>query len=276
MRLVGVRRIISHCHVSVVSPDAAPPEAGLRRTIKQLIHRTPLRADRRVYAVSAFVAQRLAARNCYPVSRTHVIRNGIDVDRFSCSDARRASSVLRVFVAARATRFKGVQVLIEATRLLVRRPGLPAFVVHYAGDGPDMESFRTQAREAGQDGTFVFLGALPGTLAELCAADVVVVPSVWGDAAPLAAIEGLAAGKAVIATTAGGLPEIVGGPDTGLLVPPGDPLALADAIASLLTDGSMRIAIGEKAQRRAHELYSRTVSHQAIAARVIADLGLDA
>lgn len=275
MRLAGVRRIVTHCHVSVASPDPVPKERGLRRLAKMLIHMTPLRADT-VYAVSSFVMQRLVAKACYPASRTYVIRNGIDLDRFASTPVSAPQAPLKVFLGARATRFKGVQTLIEATELLARREGIPPFVVRYAGDGPEIDLFRTQAREAGIDGNFTFLGELSDIRGELAAADIVVVPSIWGDASPLAAIEALAAGKPVIAARAGGLPEIVGGGDSGVLVPPGDAAALADALAALLTDGSKRVALGANARRRARERYCEANFHREIAQRIIADFGLEA
>ncbi len=274
MRLAGVRRIVCHSHVSVPDPDPVPEVRGVKRWVKALVHRTPLASDT-VYAVSGFVAQRLSAQACYPVERTYVIRNGIDLEAFACPDRERSPGPLRVFLGARATKFKGVHTLIEATRLLAQRPDLPPFVVRYAGDGPDAEAFRAQAREAGLDGRFQFLGKLASTVSEICAADIVVVPSIWGDAAPLAAIEGLAAGKPVVAAKAGGLPEIVGGPDSGILVPAGDAPALADALASLLTDDRRRSTIAANARRRAHELYDQEASHRVLADRVKADFGLE-
>lgn len=275
MRLAGVQRIVSHSHVSVAGPDPVPEERGFRRLAKRLIYRTPLRADT-MYAVSSFVAQRLAARACYPVSRTHVIRYGIDLDRFAGGAAGTVQGPLRVYIGARATRFKGVQTLIEATRLLGSRDGIPPFVVRYAGDGPELESFREQARVGGIEGTFTFLGSLSDIRAELTAADIVVVPSIWGDASPFAAIEALAAGKPVVAARAGGLSEIVGGPDTGVLFPAGDAAALADALEALLNDKPRRLAIGENARRRAQERYAEASFNREIAKRVIEDFGLDA
>jgi glycosyltransferase involved in cell wall biosynthesis len=275
MRLAGVKYIVSHSHVSVAGPDPVPEERGLRRLAKQALYRTPLRADT-LYAVSSFVAQRLAARACYPASRTHVIRYGIDLDRFAGGVGGTEQGPLRVYLGARATKFKGVQTLIEATRLLVNRDGIPPFVVRYAGDGPEMEEFKAQAKAGGIEGTFAFLGSVSDIRPELAAADIVVVPSIWGDASPFAAIEALAAGKPVIAAQAGGLSEIVGGPDTGVLVPAGDALALADALEALLKDKPRRLALGENARRRAHERYAEAKFNREITERVVADFGLKA
>lgn len=274
MRMMGVRYIVSHVHVSVADPNPASAARGIRRIFKRAIQLTPLRADA-VYAVSSFVAQRLAVNDCCPSSRVHVIHNGIDLSKFACERPVAKSQPLRIFLGARATKFKGVQTLIEATRLLLKRDGIPPFVVHYAGDGPDIESFRTQAELAELRETFLFLGALPTTVSEVCAADVVVVPSIWGEAYSLSVVEAMAAGKAIVVTRAGALPEIVGGPDTGLFVPPGDADALANAIASLLTDEVRRAYLGVNARRRSHELFGQSSLQRALTNRIISDFHLD-
>jgi glycosyltransferase involved in cell wall biosynthesis len=72
------------------------------------------------------------------------------------------------------------------------------------------------------------------------------VLSSWAEGMPLVALEAMASGKAVIGTDVGALSEIVVDSETGLLVPPGDPHSLADAILSLLWNSDRRKAMGEK------------------------------
>lgn len=77
-------------------------------------------------------------------------------------------------------------------------------------------------------------------------ADVVVLPSLF-DALPHAVMEAQSAGKAVLTTSAGGIPEMVQHGETGFLVPPGDPAALAAGLAQLLTDEELRRRLGTNA-----------------------------
>jgi starch synthase len=102
-----------------------------------------------------------------------------------------------------------------------------------------------------------FLGVKPrGELVELYQqASVVAVPSVW-DNSPNVIYEAMACGTPVVASRVGGIPELVDDGVTGLLVPPGDADALADAIVALLGDPARRAQMGEHARERAVEEYS--------------------
>jgi len=82
--------------------------------------------------------------------------------------------------------------------------------------------------------------------------DVAVVPSLY-EPFGLVALEALACGVPVVATTAGGLKEIVEDGKSGLLVPPGDAPALARALLALLTNGSLRTKLAEDARQRAEQ-----------------------
>jgi glycosyltransferase involved in cell wall biosynthesis len=78
-----------------------------------------------------------------------------------------------------------------------------------------------------------------------------VVPSIWPEPLSLAAVEAMACGRPVVASAAGGLPEVVIDGETGLLVPAGDVDALRDALRALLSDPTLRRRLGEAARRRA-------------------------
>ena len=100
-----------------------------------------------------------------------------------------------VFAGARATKYKGISTLINATKILVHEKRLDNFIIHYAGDGPDMDSFRNTVKSNQLEKYFIFLGQLKDTHKYLCNAHIVVVPSAWGDAFPSAVSEALAAGN---------------------------------------------------------------------------------
>jgi glycosyltransferase involved in cell wall biosynthesis len=91
---------------------------------------------------------------------------------------------------------------------------------------------------------------------------VAVVPSRWPDPSPLVALEAMAAGRPVIASSVGGLPDIVQDGITGVLVPPGDVDALRAAMTRLLADPDLRTQMGEAAHQRAVKYSASTVVPQ--------------
>jgi len=88
------------------------------------------------------------------------------------------------------------------------------------------------------------------------AADVVVLPSVWKEPFPRVLLEAMTAGRAVVATRAGGIPELVADDVTGLLVPPRDPAALAAALLRVLGDEALRKRLGCAGRERALRLFN--------------------
>lgn len=86
-----------------------------------------------------------------------------------------------------------------------------------------------------------------------------IIPSVWPDPCPTVAIEAMASGRPVVATRIGGLPDLVSDGETGLLVPPDDPLALRAALARLIADSPLRERLGRAALHRFEQFRAGTV-----------------
>jgi glycosyltransferase involved in cell wall biosynthesis len=139
---------------------------------------------------------------------------------------------------------KGHDVLLQALEGL---PGVTGVVV---GEGPDMERLRTMARELGLGDRALLLGWQPSSRAWLQTFDVFVMPSLEEDL-PLAIVEAMLASRPVVATRVGGVSEAVLEGRTGLLVPPGDHAALADALRSLIDDPARREQMGSAAREHA-------------------------
>jgi glycosyltransferase involved in cell wall biosynthesis len=97
-------------------------------------------------------------------------------------------------------------------------------------------------------------------------ADVCVIPSVWDDAFPLAVLEAMAQGRAVIASRVGGIPEAIDSDAVGLLVPPRDERALAQAIRTLLDDPARRASMGRSARARIAANFRKDAQVSAITA----------
>lgn len=139
---------------------------------------------------------------------------------------------------------KGFPTLLEAAGQLARRRPPP--VVAIAGDGPARAEL---AASIAAGGTGVrLLGHRSDVAALLAAADVVVLPSRW-EGSPLAAQEALAAGRPLVATAVGGVPDLVG--DGAVLVPSGDPASLAVAVSVLLDDPAAAAAVAARGVARA-------------------------
>ncbi len=147
-------------------------------------------------------------------------------------------------VSGRVTAEKGVATALEAARLA----GVPIVI---AGTGRLQESLAAQFPEAD------FVGLLPrGELWRLlCTATAVVVPSQWFENASITVLEGMAAGVPLVASRIGGIPEQVADGCEGLLVPPGDVLALAAAMGALWAEPAAAAAMGARARQTARERY---------------------
>jgi glycosyltransferase involved in cell wall biosynthesis len=142
---------------------------------------------------------------------------------------------------------KRFDVLVEAAGRWPVPPGAagrPVTVI--AGDGPLRTPLEHAVRRAGVD--VRLLGHRDDVADLLAAADVVVVTSDW-EARALLVQEALTAGRPLVATAVGGLPELVG--DAALLVPPGDPAALAAAVGRVLADPAFAAELGRRGRERA-------------------------
>ncbi|MBE7699683.1 glycosyltransferase family 4 protein [Oerskovia sp. Sa1BUA8] len=196
----------------------------------------------RIVCVSAFLADETAT--LLPPGlrdRVVVVHNGVDAPAEHGARAPRGDTLHVVFVG-RTIPDKGADVVVDAVRRLAR-PDVRLTVVGSAGfDAAAPLTPHEKALRQRASGTPVppaFTGFLPrGEVREILrTADVVVVPSRWAEPFALTALEGMSAGAAVVASDVGGIPEAVG--SAGILVPPGDVVALADALAALADDESL-------------------------------------
>jgi glycosyltransferase involved in cell wall biosynthesis len=222
------------------------------------------RADAAV-AVSDAAARRLADLSGLPHRSIHVIPNGIEMESFDHSTEDRRSEVRAalsagpgeqlVLVPAVLREGKGHDVLLRA--LPAVRARVPAARLLVAGGGEREAALRSQTRALGDEmaAAVRFLGPRTDIPDLLAACDLVVLPSA-GEALPTALIEAAAAGRPVVATRVGGTPEVVVDGVSGLLVPPRNPAALADAIAILLLDRARARLYGTAARGIARSRFS--------------------
>jgi glycosyltransferase involved in cell wall biosynthesis len=173
---------------------------------------------------------------------------------------------------------KGHEVLIDAVpRLLARVPAAHVFVVgdEFAGDGGYRRALQERTARLGVAGRVHFTGHRSDVQNVLAGLDVLVNPSLE-ESACYAMVEALLMAKGAVASDVGGLPDTVQHGETGLLVPPGDPAALAAAVADLLADPPRRRAMGRLGRERCLRRFDiqRTVAEvEAVYRRALAARG---
>ena len=161
----------------------------------------------------------------------------------------------RFLFAGRIAPEKGLDVLVEAFRRVeLARPGAATLTVCGTGDSRTVMPIVRTTRAPELDGKVTWAGHVDDISAEIVRADAGVVPSRAPEAFGLAALEFMAAGIPVIASEIGALPEVTG-PD-GILVPPDDPAALADAMLRLIDSPELCARLGEAGKRRAAENFA--------------------
>ena len=142
---------------------------------------------------------------------------------------------------------KAYDVLIEAAALLRERaPDLRWLIVGEGGKRPELESLIS---ERGLGDTVRLLGHRDDVGDVIAAMDFGVSSSAW-EGSPIALMELMAAGKPIVATAVGGVPDLVVEGETGLLVPPGEPAALAEAFGGLVEDRALATRMGEAGRER--------------------------
>lgn len=224
----------------------------LLRLYRPLLALTLRRAARIIASSPGYIASS-------PFLRTHAAKCevapiGVDVMRFTPGD-RRANTVPRLLFVGRLRYYKGLHVLIEALRQV---EGVELWI---AGNGPERARLERQLADAGLNQRVRFLGDVAD--ADLPAlyrqADIFVLPShLRAEAFGIVLVEALASGLPCISTALGTGTDFVNvHEETGLVVPPGDATALAEAIRRLRDDPALRATYGATGVRRAQTLFSR-------------------
>ena len=234
------------------------------------LERRMARVSDRLVGISQATVDDLVRLGVAPRERFRVLPLGLDLDRLAepvpelRAEARRElgvaeDDVLVAFVG-RFAPIKRLGLLIEA--LAVARASEPRLRLAVVGDGDERAGLERRAGQLGVAADVRFLGYRRELRPVFAAADLAVLSS-DNEGTPVSLIEAAAAGLPAVATDVGGVGEVVSH-DTGILVPPNDPQALANAILTMATDPTRRQKAGQEARRRALDRYS--------AARLISDV----
>ena len=246
------------------------------------LHRIPILMHKR-YATSYGVLDRLCEKLLRRVilvseatrwdfasaAKQTLIYNGVDLDAFQASSEEVETFRNELFrdgtqpdalvgVVTRITPEKGIHFLVRAMHELKGKVDVRLLIVggpYFQKDVEYLETLKQEAVDLGVEDSVIFTGFLSETRIVTSLLDIVLVPSIIPEACPRTIIEAMAVGKPVIATPLGGSKELVT-PETGLLVPPEDASAVAEAIATLVSDRERLTAMGRAAQSRAVQLFS--------------------
>jgi glycosyltransferase involved in cell wall biosynthesis len=263
-RLRRWRADVLHTHLSTASllGSLAARLVGVPAiaTVHGLNTRTCFRFAGRLIAVSQAVKQHLVAQGV-PADRIRVIYNGIDLPlgpkaarRDLAAGMMRLSQAVVVGTVGRLGPEKGHRYLLEAVAELARRRELPPIQVLIVGEGRELVALRALAARLGIAERVTFAGFQRDVWPYLAAMDVFVLPSLK-EGLSLSALEAMALGKPVVASRVGGTPEVVEDGVTGMLGPPRDGSALAEALASLLGRRQAMAEMGKAGRQRVAERF---------------------
>ncbi len=234
-RAAGVRPVVHTYHGHVLRGYFSPAKEALFRRLERLL----ARSTNALVAVSEAVKQDLVQLGVAPAEKVRVIPLGLELSAFAGSLPRGAlrreagldEETPLVGMVGRLVPVKDVPTFLKAAlRVRVARPDVRFVLV---GDGEERRALEALSGSLGLAGAVHFAGWRRDLAAVYADLDVVVNAS-RNEGTPVALIEALAAERPVVATAVGGTPDLLGRDERGLLVPPGEPEALARAILETL------------------------------------------
>jgi glycogen(starch) synthase len=247
-------------------------ESGISSFIEPLC----IRRASRVIAVSQFTKQDIISVYGIPESRIEVIYHGARPENYVFPEENKLrfrsslgieSQPMILFVGRLVPR-KGVDILLRALPQVIREMDVRLVL---AGSG-NQRDYQQLAQSLGISDKVIFLGHVPDDTLSLLhsSCDLFVLPSRL-EGLGIVIIEAMAAGKPIIATNAGGIPELIESGKNGILIEIGEEKELASAIIQMLGDKSLSRAIGENNREKVRERYSWEVAARQ-AERLYSDL----
>ncbi len=208
------------------------------------------------------VRKQLIQDNGIDASKIVSIPTGVDVDLYKPSEpdwqCKNSLGFSREDIVIGTVAFlrdyKGIGDLLQTAPSLLKHSPYYKFLI--VGDGPERSSLVSAVSRLGLESHVVFTGFRDDVPRLLALMDVVVLPSIGAEGVPQVLTQALAMGKPVVATSVGGIPEIIHDGETGLLVPPNDPQRLGEAIGNLAQDSILRKTLGERGREDVVTHYS--------------------
>lgn len=248
--------------VPVVVSTAHNNDAWAKRALLGYLYGLTSRLADRVIAVSEEVRHYQIQYTFLPPEKIITIDNGVDVRRFEGQDGRAVRAELGlgdapvIGVIGRLSPQKDHGNFLQAAARILQAMPTARFLI--VGEGPLRAELEAQARSLGLDQAVIFCGLRRDIPAVLAALDVLVFSSRW-EGLPVTLLEGMAAARPVVSTAVGGVGEVVKDGESALLVPPGDPAALAEACLRVLREPKLADKLATAAYVRVCANYSLDV-----------------
>lgn len=252
--------MVHHVH----SPTARDTESWIRNILNTASQKFSLLGTKYLIAVSDSLAKYM--QECglgeKPIK---VIPNGVP-SRPQLTSKERPQTDWAIGCIALFRPRKGLEILLEALAQLHAEDFRVTLLAVGGFETPEYEDFiKRRSVQLGVESKIVWAGFREDVNAELAKMDLFVLPSLFGEGMPMVILEAMAMGVPVLASAVEGVPEVLEHNLSGLLVPPGDPDALADAIANLIQGKSDWGALREAAYRAQVERYSDETMAAAVA-----------
>ncbi len=262
----GVLAVLTRTHPLVITPwgtDIRPEPTVWKRVLRDHVNAWVLRGADAVAVSSQYLATRVTSVAGGRCALPMIIPFGVDTDRFSPESSPRSPSPLRIgFIKHFKPRY-GTEVLLDAIPAVLA--AIPEARVILAGSGPLEATLREQAAMLGIEESVEFLGPVPHDEVPslMRSLDLLVNPSLE-ESFGVVLLEAASSARPVVSSDVGGVREVVEDGVTGLLVPPGNPSALATAIIRIGLDRDLRRQMGDAGRRRVLESFDWTHSVDAM------------
>ena len=250
-----------------------------RTRVRRLTDRLLDRRTDAYFGVARAQTRYLAEDLGYPAHKIRIIHNGVDPTGYRPADEQRARALLGIdpqrpvvgIVAALRPEKDHLLLLQAARRLVDEFPDLTVLIV---GDGPMRQRIERAAADLGLADHILLAGARSDVPDLLPALTVFTLCSYTIECFPMALLEAMASGRPAVCTDVGGVREMLADGLTGYLVPPHDPVALADRLAKLLHDRQLGRRMGAAARARVQREFGLGASVDAAARELTAVVGI--
>jgi glycosyltransferase involved in cell wall biosynthesis len=215
----------------------------------------------KIIAVSESVRNFIIQWHRIKPARVVTLYNGIDINKYNGNNKEQnllhefnlQKNFVIIGFIGRLEEVKGLDYLLEAATVIVKKNKEARFLI--VGEGSQKRFLQQKAQDLGIGKYIIFPGFREDVDEILAAIDILVMPSI-SEAFPTAILEAMASKKPVIATTVGGVPEIVVNRETGILIPAKNIESLANAIIDLMQSSEKRSVMGLKGRERVAEHFS--------------------